>query len=67
MSEGPSPQVAKVESAPGKQRSNTGLIIISVGTGVVCLVILAVVFKGSRGGKSSTNLNKILNNLNRRI
>lgn len=67
MSEGPSPQVAKVEGAPGKQRSNTGLIIIGVGTGVVCLVILAVVFKGSRGGKGSTNLNKILNNLNRRI
>ena len=67
MSAGPSPQVAKVESTPGKQRSNTGLIIIGVGTGVACLVLLAVVFRGARGGKSSANLNKILNNLNRRI
>ena len=68
MSTGPSPQATKVESVAmvETKRSNTGLIILGVGTGVACLVILAVVFKGSRGAKSS-NLNKMLNNLNRRV
>jgi hypothetical protein len=68
MSTGPSPQATKVESVAmvETKRSNTGLIILGVGTGVACLVILAVVFKGSRGAKNS-NLNKILNNLNRRL
>jgi hypothetical protein len=68
MSTGPSPQATKVEGVAmvETKRSNTGLIILGVGTGVACLVILAVVFKGSRGAKSS-NLNKMLNNLNRRV